>query len=333
MVYIYRKGKGEQYYYYLRASVRENGKTITKDIAYLGTDPLALQEKLDHIPSQYKEEIRKSYKTIKRFLTINHFLAVVQKEKPRIESSLGKDATYSILACKYHYEQQFKQLHALTQEEQLQNAIISFTFNSTAIEGNTITLHQAAKLLLEERTPKGKTLREVYDVQNTSKVFHELFSAPKPLTHEFIEDVHKKLLLHVDERTGYRYEDIRVFKSHFDATPGPYVRTDMELLLKWCAEHAQLHPFILAVLFHHKFEKIHPFMDGNGRTGRMLMNNILFLHGYPPLIVSTKKRKDYLDALGKADTVPLTETDLSAYTPLLLFMAEEYVKNYWDIFL
>src|SRR3989339_205808 len=63
----------------------------------------------------------------------------------------------------------------------------------------------------------------------------------------------------------------------------------------------KLHPLVLATIFHHKFEKIHPFMDGNGRTGRMLLNYILITKNYPPLIIHKSARKDFLEVMRKAD--------------------------------
>ncbi len=90
---------------------------------------------------------------------------------------------------------------------------------------------------------------------------------------------------------------------------------------------------VLATLFHHKFEKIHPFMDGNGRVGRMLLNYILIKKGYPPLIVKKKFREDYLDSLGKADKSSLVEIRKKDYFNLVQFVAEEMILSYWDIFL
>ena len=84
----------------------------------------------------------------------------------------------------------------------------------------------------------------------------------------------------------------------------------MDLLLKWYKENKKnLHPFVLAVIFHHKIEKIHPFLDGNGRTGRMLMNYILIRAGYPPSVIYKKNRDEYLDALGSADKINLPNID------------------------
>ena len=153
------------------------------------------------------------------------------------------------------------------------------------------------------------------------------------ITHKLITDTHKRLMSEIDERVGYRTRDVRVFKSHFDASPGIYVKTDMELLLKWYKENKKkLHPFVLAAIFHHKFEKIHPFSDGNGRTGRMLMNYILMNANYPPSVIYKKTRTDYLDALGSADKINLTDVD-KRYKTLVQYIADETIISYWNLFL
>jgi Fic family protein len=147
-------------------------------------------------------------------------------------------------------------------------------------------------------------------------------------------EIHDNLLENIDARKGYRTTDVRVFKANFKSTPFPYVKEDMALLLKWYFDSRKSrHPFVLATLFHHKFEKIHPFMDGNGRTGRMLLNYILLKNEYPPLILRKKNRLSYLDRLHKADKCELTKEDIVHYKPLIEFNAKEMSETYWNIFL
>jgi len=161
-----------------------------------------------------------------------------------------------------------------------------------------------------------------------------LLKSKDELSHELISSIHAGLMENIDKRIGYRKEDIRVFKSHFDATPGPYVLVDMKLLLKWYNENKDLlHPLVLAAIFHHKFEKIHPFMDGNGRTGRMIMNHILMRSEHPPLILHKRSREEYLDALRNADDSDLTKSSMKDYSKLAQFAANELVNSYWGVFL
>ena len=112
------------------------------------------------------------------------------------------------------------------------------------------------------------------------------------------------------------------------------MKADLDLLTKWYdANKKKLHPFTLAVIFHHKFEKIHPFMDGNGRTGRILMNFILMKNNYPPVIIQKKNRSEFLDALSTADESFVTEATLEKYAELLQFVTAELNETYWNNFL
>jgi len=107
----------------------------------------------------------------------------------------------------------------------------------------------------------------------------------------------------------------------------------MNLLIDWYKKNEkELHPLVLASLFHHKFEKIHPFSDGNGRTGRMMVNFILMDKGYPPMIIYKKDRSMYLDALASADKININKID-KKYKELVEFMSGEMISSYWSLFL
>jgi len=334
MVYIYKKIVGNKTYYYLRASEKRKGKLITKDIAYLGNSIEEAKKALDKL-SKYKDKIRKAYKTINSLLESNYFLEKAQKLKLKKDHFL-KDKTDEVEACKIHYNDVFKKLDELTKKEILKNYIIEFAYNTTSIEGNTINLEEARNLLSEGITPKDKTLREVYDLQNTEKVFFELLDSKikQKLDHNLIIWIHDKLLENIDERKGYRTTDVRVLRSNFDASPGKYVKTDIDLLLKWYSRNEDnLHPLVLAIIFHHKFEKIHPFSDGNGRTGRMIMNYILLKHNLPPTIVHKKTRDLYLETMREADLSDLWKIDEKKYFDLISYGIDEFIDTYWNIFL
>jgi Fic family protein len=331
MAYIYKKKAGLKEYYYLRVSKRKGDRIVAKDVAYLGSTLEEARKALDKLPAKI---VRTAYRTITKFFESNSFLEQAKKLKLKQTQYLSKDILEHVEACHLHWQKVVQKRDSRTREEQLKNYAIEFAFNTTSIEGNTITLKEAAKLLTEQITPKNRTLREVYDIQNTERVFFRLFENPCELTHDAIIQLHQKLMQNIDLRVGYRTGDVRVIHARFKATPAPYVRTDMDLLLKWYDDNRQtLHPFVLASVFHHKFEKIHPFFDGNGRTGRMLMNAILLQARYPPAIIRKKSRPTYLDVLSKADAAGLEEKTPNSYTPLVEFTATEYTDTYWNNFL
>ncbi|MGM5485070.1 MAG: Fic family protein [Nanobdellota archaeon] len=332
MVYIYKKTVGNKAYYYLRISERKGRRVISKDIAYLGDSIDKVKKELDNLP-QYKDQIRKSYSNIHKFLESDYYNEKIKEQKLKKDPYL-LDKKDGIEACRLHFNNVFDKEDELTKKETLDKFIIEFSFNSTSIEGNTITLDEAKNLFEEGKTPKNKTLREVYDLQNQKEVFFNILESGKKMSHRYIKDIHKKLMAGIDRRTGYRTRDIKVLKARFKSTPAPYVKTDMDMLLDWYKKNKKrLHPFVLAVGFHHKFEKIHPFMDGNGRTGRMLMNHILLKNNYPPIIIKNKYRKEYLDSLREADNSRLDEMKKEDYERLIDFTANDFISVYWGIFL
>lgn len=332
MVYIYKKTVGGRVYYYLRASVRVEGKQVVRDIAYVGNSLEEIQKALTKLP-KYEKEIRKTYKTLRNFIESNRYLEKVKVLKLKRDSYLG-DRLNEVEACKMHYNSMFQRQNKKTQEEVYKQFIIEFAFNTASIEGNTITLKQAKELLEEGITPKGKTLREIYDIQNTERVFNELLIKKEAISHESIIAIHESLLKNIDVRVGYRTQDIHVVKANFKSSPKEYIQTDMTLLLEWYTKHKkELHPLVLAMLFHHKFEKIHPFFDGNGRTGRMIMNYILMKNGYPPIIIHNRLRNIYLNAMRKADASAPTRSELREYKELIEYGVNECIATYWNTFL
>lgn len=333
MVYLYKKTINGRPYYYLRISKRINGKIVVKDIAYLGSDPSKIWEKLKEIPKIYKEEIRKAYRNINKFIQGEYYLKKIKSKKLKENPFINKNLLEEVEAIKLHFKNEFLKKDKRVILDTYENFIIDFAFNTTSLEGNTITLEEANKLFKENLTPKNRTLREIFDLQNNRKVFFETFNIKKQVSQEFIIQIHDSLLENIDVRTGYRNHDIRVFKSRFEPTPHPYLKTDMKLLIQWYKQNEKkLHPLDVAGIFHHKFEKIHPFSDGNGRTGRMTLSYMLLKKGYPPLIIRKTKRSEYLDAMEKADKAGIKDKDPKHYKTLIEFLAKELSENYWNNF-
>lgn len=333
MAYIYKKTIHGKPYYYLRISKRIKGKIIVKDIAYLGNDASRLEGKMEELPSLYKKELRKAYRNIKKFIQEEYYLKKVKRLKLKENPYLDKKILDEIEAIKLHFNNNFLKRDKKIVDDTYKNFLIDFAFNTTSLEGNTITLAEANKLLKENLTPKNRTLREIYDIQNTEKVFFDVINSEKEISHDFIIQIHDKLMENIDERKGYRIHDIRVFKSNFEATPFPYIKADIEILLKWYKKYEdKLHPLVLAGIFHQKFEKIHPFSDGNGRTGRIILCYMLIKKNYPPLIIRKSTRGNYLDTMAVGNRTDLNEIEPAYYKDLIKYFAEELINSYWNNF-
>lgn len=335
MVYIHVKKIGGVKYYTLRISYREGKRVVTKDLENLGSDISKI--KIENLEKKYRDEIRKSYKSIKRFLDSNYYLEKIKKKKIKQNPFFDNNQLEIVEAARFHFNTRFNKIDKLTKKDVFENFLIKFAVNSTSIEGNTITLKEADRLLKEDIIPKGRTLREVFDLRNTKNVFNGLMKNKPAITLRMIEMVHDSLLENIDQRKGYRTGDISIFGQPFKPSPGRYVRDDMKILLEWYKKNKHnAHPLALAVLFHHKFENIHPFSDGNGRTGRMLMNHILLTNNYPPIVISRRFRKEYLDAMSSADKgikADLLNADIKHCKKLIAFICSQLEESYWDTFL
>ena len=250
---------------------------------------------------------------------------------------LSKEQQQQINAILLHYKTRFLKLDKLTQEEVFENFILSFAVNSTSIEGNTINLKEANELFTKKRMPKNKTLREVYDLKNTRRVILFLKGRRSEIGEDLIVKVHEMLLKDIDKRVGFRTHEIKILGQPFKPSPARYIKADIRILIDWYHENrTKLNTFVLAILFHHKFEKIHPFSDGNGRTGRVLMNHMLDIAGYPPTIITKRFREDYISEMNNADRAlnkSLINTSSTEYKKLIEFSILEFKGSYWDIFL
>lgn len=334
MAFIHIKRIGDKSYYTLRISVRKGDRVITKDLANLGDD--LSKVKIEDLTRKYGKEIRKSYHRIKKFLDSNYYAEKARKLKLKKDEYFSREQLIEIEAIRLHYTQEFLKLDELTQQECYEGFIINFAVNSTSIEGNTITLKEAYNLFKEDISPR-KPLRDIYDLTNTKKTIEFLEREKPEINSKLIETVHDMLLENIDIRKGFRNHEIRIFGQPFKPSPGRYVKADIELLLKWFNENKnKVHPLALVTFFHHKFEKIHPFSDGNGRTGRVLINYILKSYSHPPLIISRLYRQEYLKAMNEADNSlkkSLLNTDLDFYKNLIEFIHSQFVMSYWDNFL
>jgi Fic family protein len=185
---------------------------------------------------------------------------------------------------------------------------LEWIYNSNAIEGNTLTLRETQLILEHGVTIGGKSLREHFEAINHRDAINyvqELAAQEERITASEIRQLHQLVLAKIDDENAGRYRQIAVRIAGAKHTPPDAwdVPSAMEKLMWWLAddEAAMLHPVERAARAHHQFVAIHPFVDGNGRTGRLLMNLLLFRAGYPPAVIEKIHRRQYYSALSKAD--------------------------------
>ena len=185
---------------------------------------------------------------------------------------------------------------------------IQLTYNSNAIEGSTLTYSETKLILNEGITIGGKSINEHLETINHQEAISFIEDMAKIDTKEItlvdIRNIHHLILKGIDKKNAgsYRHQNVGVVKSDGELhnfTEPLKIDEKMNEFIDWLHTQTIEEPILLAVLVHLKFVSIHPFIDGNGRTARLLMNLILLQNGYPQAIVKVSNRAEYIQAIEK----------------------------------
>jgi len=211
-----------------------------------------------------------------------------------------------------HVHQKKETLDALrplspSQVKNLKNLYdIQLTYHSNAIEGSTLTYSETKLILNEGITIGGKSMHEHLEAINHKEAIdfiEELASIDtKEITLSDIKNIHHLVLKGIDNKNAgaYRVQSVGVVKSDGEIhrfTEPLKIEEAMNGLIEWLHVQTINEPILLAALVHLKFVSIHPFIDGNGRTARLLMNLILLQNGYPPAIIKVSNRAEYIQTI------------------------------------
>jgi len=186
--------------------------------------------------------------------------------------------------------------------------VVEWIYNSNAIEGNTITLQETRLILETGLTIGGKSLREHFEVINHRDAIdyvEDLVAKAEQVTPFHVRQIHKLVLSRIDDENAGRYREtqVRIAGAAFIPPESWLVPNLMTEWGDWLAsEEKQSHPVELAALAHHRLVAIHPFIDGNGRTARLVMNLILMRAGFPPTVIQRINRRQYYRVLDQADS-------------------------------
>lgn len=182
---------------------------------------------------------------------------------------------------------------------------IELTYTSNAIEGNTLSRAETALVVEKGLTVDGKTLREHLEAVNHAHAFEwimqQIDTTKQDITERVILDLHLLILQKIDDTNAGRYRTIpvRIAGSTVIMPNAMKVPDLMGEFVSWL-HNSDANPLTLAIDAHFKFVSIHPFVDGNGRTARLLMNLLLMQSGYPSAIIRKEDRKQYITRIEKA---------------------------------
>jgi Fic family protein len=270
LVFIRKKKIKGREYHYLVQSTRVRGRT-KKFERYVGLHP----------PSEKDiERFAQEFDAIKHFIGTKR--EALENIKARYNEKVRKATDDEMLAF----------------EKEL---IIKYTYDTNRIEGSSLTYKDTKLLLQEGISPREKPLRDIREAENHVEAYTYVKSQlSSDISQSLILRLHAILKKGVSDDAGkFRTRQVSVG----DLIPvGPkLIEQEIQNLISWYGKNKTLNALELAASFHCMFERIHPFFDGNGRVGRLLMNFILLKRRYPVIIVQNRNKRRYYTALRRGD--------------------------------
>ena len=186
---------------------------------------------------------------------------------------------------------------------------IELTYTSNAIEGNTLSRAETALVVEKGLTIGGKSITEHLEATNHDAaldfVKEQIKRKPSELKEKDVLKIHEIILSRITKEDAgfYRRVPVRISGSAVVLPNPKKVQDLMDEFFLWLKKETKLHAVELAAEAHYRFATIHPFIDGNGRTGRLLMNMILMMKGFPPAIIRKNDRLAYIKSLEKPQLI------------------------------
>jgi len=287
---------------YLVKNSRSNGRFIKKS-KFIGNGD---------IPKKKIEELKKEYE--KELFLSNEYEFLTKEQVNEIEDA------------KQIYNKKIKELNKEEYEKFENSFFTELTYNSNSIEGNSMSLEETNLVVNENIAPEGKTLREINEAKNHIKALEFIKNYKGDFSEEFVLKLHSIILKDISERFAgcYRQTQVRIFGSDVKFPSSEKVPQLIKNLIYWYKKNKKkYHQFELATLVSMKFVTIHPFIDGNGRVSRLIMNFLLQKKNYPWINIYTKQREQYIKGVRQANN-----ENYSLIIPFLLKSLKENLESY-----
>jgi len=256
-------------YYYLEHTIRKRDRRITKK-KYLG----------DKLPKNI-DSVRKKF--------------LFEIDKDRWFDDFEK--------IRRNYNAELKSTPKSAREKDVREFSVRFTYDTQRIEGSTLTLRETAQLLENRISPSGRPTGDSKEAEAHQKVFLEMLELKGDLSQQLIQDWNWKLLKETkpDVAGRIRGHGVRITGSRFIPPSPVELQPLLDEFFGWYSGiETKANAVELAGLVHLKFVTIHPFTDGNGRISRLMMNHVLYRHGYPMLNIEYKGRTTYYSSLERS---------------------------------
>ncbi|MBI4140142.1 Fic family protein [Candidatus Woesearchaeota archaeon] len=302
MVNIVTKRIGRNEYLYLVRSLRDGEKVVQKTLKYIGKKRPIPEEEFEcmKLSAEDKDWILSKQEDV---------LSYTEHEKLKLVSQ--------------SYHQHMKTLNTISKEQTRENFLSKFIASSNAIEGSTMTQKETYEYLFNDTIPNHRKKKELFMATNlyNAWIFLEKNFHRHP-THHDMHELHKRVNKDIEtEETLGRYKKVQNYIGDVYTTSYIYVQDRMHKLLRWIrTAYKNINDFEVAFQSHAQFEIIHPFVDGNGRVGRLLINWILLNKKYAPIAIRAERRNEYIQAIDTARK--------GSREAIVKFCAEEYLEQY-----
>jgi Fic family protein len=263
-------------FYYLQHSFRKGGKVFTKE-SYLG-------------------------KTMPKS---------IEKSKKELFQKCRKESFYdNFEKIKNKFKEELKSLPESAKQKMLEELSVNFTYNTNAIEGSSISEEDTRDIVLNDLAPT-KSLRDIKETEKHAQLFQKILQENIDVSKKTILEWHKELFFETKKDIAGKFREHLIRVGNYVAPDWQDVSLLLDELFKFINSKnksskntskdadADMNTLEFIARVHYRFEKIHPFSDGNGRIGRLLMNYLLWREEYPMLIIEYKKRKSYYRAFQK----------------------------------
>ena len=214
---------------------------------------------------------------------------------------LEEDIFKKLNLIKKNFSKEWNSLPESIKKNHLVELSINLTYNTNAIEGSKITKEESDNIIRKRISPN-KSLDDIYESIAHSKVFFDVIQDKNVLSQKQLLSWHDKLFKETKGDIAGVFRDYSVKVGDYRAPDWQDLNKLIKEYFEWFNKNRKImHPIELSARMHYRFEKIHPFGDGNGRIGRLILVHILFSSNFPVLVIENKKKKSYYLALEKGE--------------------------------
>jgi len=267
------------------------GKNVPKDLSYHYNE---LKEKEQALVVQYQPKVKD------------------------IENKLTRDTLCRLEVYKLDWKYFVAQKTERQRKQIFRDFAIRFIFESNSIEGSRLTEDEVLKIVKKEYVKKTLPKKEVQEVYNSINAIEYIQSGDFKLTQKHIKELYSIITKDLGYETGFKTQNNSV--NNKNTIEPKKVKSELKNTITWYNKSKkQGNPFMNAIIFHNRFEHIHPFLDGNGRTGRMILIWMLMQTGYDVLLYKKKNMRKYFSALGHGDE--------GRYQKIIIYSVEVYKQT------